>query len=99
MVATMSHMANSKNLGELRKSIDEIDSAIVKLLAERMAICKQVAAVKAESATAVMQPQRVREVLNVRRQWAIDRQVDPDFTEQLFRILLAETHRIEIAED
>ncbi|NDA97549.1 MAG: hypothetical protein EBY08_06680, partial [Actinobacteria bacterium] len=99
MVATMSETANSKNLGELRKSIDEIDAAIVKLLAERMAICKQVAAVKAESATAVMQPQRVREVLNVRRQWAIDRQVDPDFTEQLFRILLAETHRIEIAED
>ena len=32
----MSETANSKNLGELRKSIDEIDAAIVKLLAERM---------------------------------------------------------------
>ena len=94
----MSETTNSKNLNELRKNIDDIDAAIVNLLAERMAVCKQVAAVKAETATAVMQPQRVREVLNLRRQWAIDKQVDPDFTEQLFRILLAETHRIEIAE-
>jgi len=94
----MSEATNSKKLNELRKSIDDIDAAIVNLLAERMAVCKQVAAVKAETATAVMQPQRVREVLNLRRQWAIDKQVDPDFTEQLFRILLAETHRIEIAE-
>jgi chorismate mutase len=94
----MSEAANPKNLNDLRKSIDDIDAAIVNLLAERMAVCKQVAAVKAETATAVMQPQRVREVLNLRRQWAIDKQVDPDFTEQLFRILLAETHRIEIAE-
>ena len=87
------------DLNSLRKKIDEIDAAIVDLLAQRMAVCKDVAAVKAQTATAVMQPQRVREVLSMRRQWAIDKQVDPDFTEQLFRILLAETHRIEIAED
>ena len=79
MVATMSEPTNAKDLNELRKNIDEIDAAIVSLLAERMAVCKAVAAVKAETATAVMQPQRVREVLNLRRQWAIDQQVDPDF--------------------
>ena len=88
-----------KDLSQLRQKIDEIDLAIVKLLAERMEVCRQVAEVKAGTATAVIQPQRVREVLTVRRQWAIDNQVDPDFTEQLFRILLAETHRIEIAEE
>ena len=93
MVATVS------DLSQLRKKIDEIDLAIIKLLSERMQVCREVAEVKAGSATAVIQPQRVREVLTVRRQWAIDNQVDPDFTEQLFRILLAETHRIEIAEE
>ena len=87
------------DLSQLRQKIDEIDLAIVKLLAERMEVCRRVAEVKAGTATAVIQPQRVREVLTVRRQWAIDNQVDPDFTEQLFRILLAETHRIEIAEE
>ena len=93
MVATVS------DLSQLRQKIDEIDLAIIKLLSERMQVCREVAEVKAGSATAVIQPQRVREVLTVRRQWAIDSNVDPDFTEQLFRILLAETHRIEIAEE
>ncbi|TRZ81573.1 MAG: hypothetical protein D4R92_02095 [Actinobacteria bacterium] len=93
MVATVS------DLSQLRQKIDEIDLAIIKLLGERMQVCREVAEVKAGSATAVIQPQRVREVLTVRRQWAIDSNVDPDFTEQLFRILLAETHRIEIAEE
>jgi 4-hydroxyphenylpyruvate dioxygenase-like putative hemolysin len=37
--------------------------------------------------------------LTSRRQWAIDNDVDPDFAEQLFRILLSETHRIEVAHD
>ncbi|MFM7493818.1 MAG: chorismate mutase, partial [Acidimicrobiaceae bacterium] len=40
----MSEATNSKSLNELRKSIDDIDAAIVNLLAERMAVCKQVAA-------------------------------------------------------
>lgn len=93
MVETMS------DLQSLRKKIDEIDASIVGLLAERMAVCKDVAKVKAETSSAVMQPTRVREVLNIRRQWAIDKNVDPDFTEQLFRILLAETHRIEIVDE
>ena len=87
------------DLSQLRQKIDAIDLAIIKLLGERMQVCREVAEVKAGSATAVIQPQRVREVLTVRRQWAIDSNVDPDFTEQLFRILLAETHRIEIAEE
>ena len=76
-------MAPLSDLNSLRKKIDEIDAAIVDLLAQRMAVCKDVAAVKAQSATAVMQPQRVREVLSMRRQWAIDKQVDPDFTGRL----------------
>ncbi len=92
-------VAKVSDLSQLRKKIDEIDLAIIKLLSERMQVCREVAEVKAGSATAVIQPQRVREVLTVRRQWAIDSNVDPDFTEQLFRILLAETHRIEIAEE
>ena len=66
-----------KDLSQLRQKIDEIDLAIVRLLAERMQVCRQVAEVKAGTSTAVIQPQRVREVLTVRRQWAIDNQVDP----------------------
>ena len=87
------------NLNDLRKQIDDIDAALIELLAQRMEVCREVADIKSQSNTAVIQPQRVREVLTTRRQWAIDNDVDPDFAEQLFRILLSETHRIEVAHD
>jgi chorismate mutase-like protein len=89
----------SKDLPALRRDIDEIDAAIVDLLARRMQVCREVAAIKAGSATPVIQPARVREVLTSRRQWAIDHGVDADFAEQIFRIVLSETHRIEVAHE
>ena len=66
----------SKDLPALRRDIDEIDAAIVDLLAKRMQVCREVATIKAGSATPVIQPARVREVLTSRRQWAIDHGVD-----------------------
>ncbi|MFZ9291488.1 MAG: chorismate mutase [Ilumatobacteraceae bacterium] len=85
-------------LGALRREIDEIDAAIVELLGRRMAVCREVARVKAGAGAGVIQPERVREVLATRREWAGARRVDPDFADQLFRVLLAETHRLELAE-
>jgi len=87
----------ARDLPQLREKIDQIDAAIVALLAQRMEVCREVAEVKAGSSTAVIQPQRVREVLTTRRQWAINSGVDADFAEQIFRTLLSETHRIEVA--
>lgn len=88
----------ARELPELRVHIDEIDKAIVQLLADRMNVCREVAEIKEQTGATVIQPQRVRDVLSSRRQWAIDAGVDADFAEQLFRILLSETHRIEVAE-
>ncbi len=84
-------------LPELRARIDEIDQALIGILAERLAICEEVARLKAGTDTPVIQPARVRDVVTTRRQWAIDAGIDPDFAEQLFRVLLTETHRIEVA--
>ena len=89
----------ARDLPQLREKIDQIDAAIVALLAQRMEVCREVAEVKAGTSTAVIQPQRVREVLTTRRQWAINSGVDADFAEQIFRTLLAETHRIEVAHE
>lgn len=86
------------DLSELRARIDQLDAALVSIVAERLAVCREVAAVKERSATAVIQPARVRDVVTSRRQWAIEAGVDADFAEQLFRVLLTETHRIEVAE-
>lgn len=86
------------SLDDLRREIDDIDQAIVDLLAKRLRVCGDVARLKAQTGSAVIQPARVRDVLASRRQWAIDEGIDADFAEHLFRTLLAETHRIEVAE-
>jgi len=84
-------------LDDLRARIDQLDSALIAIVAERLAVCRQVAAVKEGSDTPVIQPTRVRDVVITRRQQAIEAGIDPDFAEQVFRVLLTETHRIEVA--
>ncbi len=84
-------------LGGLRTRIDQLDRALIAIVAERLAVCREVAAVKETADAPVIQPQRVRDVVTSRRQQAIEAGVDPDFAEQLFRVLLTETHRIEVA--
>ena len=90
-------MSSTHDLSSLRDQIDQLDREFVRVVAARLALCEQVAAVKEDSDTPVIQPDRVRDVVTSRRQLAIDAGVDPDFAEQLFRVLLAETHRIEVA--
>lgn len=85
-------------LPELRAQLDAIDRNIIDLLARRLDVCRAVARVKERASARVIQPQRVREVWNSRRRWAASVGVDPGFCEQMFRTLLAETHRIESAE-
>ena len=85
------------DLDDLRSRIDQLDGALIAIIAERLAVCRQVADVKAGSNTPIIQPARVRDVVVTRRQEAIEAGIDPDFAEQLFRVLLTETHRIEVA--
>jgi chorismate mutase-like protein len=85
------------DLDSLRARIDQLDRALIDVVAERLAVCREVAAVKGRHDTPVIQPARVRDVLTTRRQQSIEAGIDPDFAEQLFRVLLAETHRIEVA--
>ena len=85
------------SLPELRARIDDLDQRLVQVIAERLQVCEEVARVKEGTHTPVIQPARVRDVITSRRQLAIDAGVDPDFAEQVFRVLLAETHRIEVA--
>jgi chorismate mutase-like protein len=85
------------NLAALRARIDQLDAALIAIIAERLVACREVAAVKEGFDAPVIQPERVRDVVTSRREQAIKAGVDPDFAEQLFRVLLTETHRIEVA--
>ena len=52
------------DLDDLRARIDQLDSALIAIVAERLAVCRQVAAVKEGSDTPVIQPARVRDVVD-----------------------------------
>jgi len=84
-------------LNELRRELDALDRELVRVIAARLAVCREVAEVKAERRATVIQPSRVADVVTSRRALAIDHDVDPEFAEALFRVILAETHRIEAA--
>jgi chorismate mutase-like protein len=86
-----------RSLSDLRTRIDQLDAALIAIVAERLAVCREVAEVKNANDTPVIQPERVRDVVTSRREKAIAAGIDADFAEQLFRVLLAETHRIEVA--
>lgn len=81
----------------LRSRIDDLDRQLLEILAERLAVCNDVARIKESRDLPIIQPRRVRDVVTSRRQEAIDLGVDPDFAEQVMRVVLAETHRIEVA--
>jgi chorismate mutase/catechol 2,3-dioxygenase-like lactoylglutathione lyase family enzyme len=97
---TESNSANQQptpSLADLRQRIDDLDRQLVEVLTQRIAVCHEVARIKEHSDTPIIQPERVRNVLESRRQLAIDSLIDPDFVEDVMRVVLAETHRIEVA--
>jgi chorismate mutase-like protein len=87
-----------ERLQELRYRLDQLDGELVRIVAERLAVCREVAEVKAATHSTVIQPARVAQVITSRRELAAASGVDPEFAEALFRVILAETHRIEAAD-
>ena len=77
-----------QNLDEIRAGMDAIDRQIVELIAERVAYVRAAAKFKT-SANSVAAPERVRAVLNTRRQWAEQAGLDGGVVETLYRDLVA----------
>ena len=86
---------NAAALSDLRAKIDAADRELLAVLERRFTLCHEVAALKGDVQTQVLQPERVRDVLRTRVAWARECSIDPEFAELLFRSLLSETHRIE----
>jgi chorismate mutase len=82
-------------LGPFRRRLDELDDQIARLLGERFAICREVARYKQANDVPMMQPDRVVQVR--KRYLARGGEVDlpPDFTEDLFDLLIAATCKME----
>ncbi|MFW2852298.1 chorismate mutase [Sphingomonas sp. TX0543] len=76
-----------------RKSIDNIDAALVCLLAERFKITQAVGRHKATSGMPPADPGREEAQITRLRQLAEDAELDPEFSEKFLRFIIDEVIR------
>jgi chorismate mutase len=77
-------------LDEYRASIDNIDAALVHLLAERFKITKVVGRYKAEAGLPSADPEREEQQVARLRALAVESGLDPSFTEKFLRFIVDE---------
>ncbi|SEL57414.1 chorismate mutase [Streptacidiphilus jiangxiensis] len=80
-------------LERLRGSIDNIDAAIVHMLAERFKCTQQVGRLKAEYRLPPADPGREREQIERLRELASAARLDPAFAEKFLNFIIAEVIR------
>ncbi|WP_028707296.1 chorismate mutase [Propionicicella superfundia] len=88
----MSRQQNPE-LQRLRASIDNMDAALVCLLAERFKITKQVGELKAREGLAPADPEREAEQIARLRRLAEMADLDPEFAEKFLTFIVAEVVR------
>ena len=96
----MSDRSPEATLLALRGSIDNIDAALIHMLAERFRCTQQVGELKAEHGMPASDPDReVRQIARL-RSLAEDAHLDPEFAEKWFNFVVAEVihHHQTIAE-
>lgn len=94
-------MANDTILAHYRDSIDNIDAALVFMLAERFKVTQAVGEYKANASLPPADPMREEKQIERLRQLAQDAKLDPDFTEKFLRFIIDEVirHHQQIRDD
>ena len=82
--------APDPELARLRGSIDNLDSALVCLLAERFKITQRVGELKAELGLPPADPQREAQQIERLRRLADEANLDPEFAEKFLTFIVSE---------
>ncbi len=77
----------------LRSSIDNLDAALVHVLAERFRCTQQVGILKAEQAMPPADPEREAVQIERLRRLASEARLDPEFAEKFLSFVIAEVLR------
>ena len=101
MTSASSSSAPEQRLAALRASIDNIDAALIHVLAERFRCTQEVGRLKAEYAMPASDPDREARQIARLRALAEDAHLDPEFAEKWFNFVVAEViqHHTRIADE
>lgn len=80
-------------LSHYRQSIDNIDAALVYMLAERFKVTKAVGELKARGGLPPADPSREERQIERLRSLARDADLDPEFSEKFLRFIIEEVIR------
>lgn len=80
-------------LAGYRRSIDNIDAALIHMLAERFRITQAVGAYKATAALPPADPEREQRQIMRLRKLAEEAELDPEFSEKFLRFIIDEVIR------
>ena len=83
----------ARELQRLRDSIDNIDAALIHLLAERFKFTQQVGALKAAASMPPADPAREAEQIARLRKLAGTAKLDPEFAEKFLNFIVTEVIR------
>ena len=85
----------------LRGSIDNLDSAIIHIMAERFKITQRVGQLKADRGMPASDPAREQRQIARLRELAKDADLDPEFAEKLLNFIVSDVvrHHLKIADD
>jgi chorismate mutase len=86
------------DLQRLRDSIDNIDAALIHLLAERFKFTQQVGALKARTGMPPADPAREAQQISRLRTLAEQAKLDPEFAEKFLNFIVKEVIRHHIAQ-
>lgn len=75
------------NIQEIRESIDEIDFQIIELLGKRLRFVEEIVKFKTDE-EAIVAKSRQEEMIEQRRVWAAQFNLDKDLIEMIYRTLL-----------
>lgn len=86
-------MSEDAVLAGFRQSIDNIDAAMIHILAERFRITQAVGAYKAQNKLPASDPGREERQIMRLRNLAADAKLDPEFSEKFLRFVIEEVIR------
>lgn len=85
----------TKEIEEIRKHINRVDTVIITALAERMSLMPEVAAYKKEKDVPIFDEKREIEIMNKLKKIAAEHGLDEGFVEEVFLSIFNEAKRIQ----